>query len=171
MPTTGERSVGQRASTASSIRVSVRFVPHINWRTPECRSRTWRCTPTTVRWRRSLARCEKLFGLLLATTGACVIRTSTCRRPTKFTFLPLVPQQKEEESWTCSFTFGGVFAHIVTFNAHRRLMALDALRQLGVQTEGFGDPMEYEESVAPGTSRYLSKRHERTPPLIPKSRR
>jgi AraC family transcriptional regulator len=26
---------------------------------------------------------------------------------------------------------------------------LDALRQLGVQTEGFGDPMEYEESVAP----------------------
>src|SRR5215470_5066693 len=47
------------------------------------------------------------------------------------------------------FTFGGVFAHIMTFNAHRRLMALDALRQLGVQTEGFGDPMEYEESVAP----------------------
>jgi AraC family transcriptional regulator len=48
-----------------------------------------------------------------------------------------------------NFTFGGVFAHIMTFNAHRRLMALDALRQLGVQTEGFGDPMEYEESVAP----------------------
>ncbi|WP_263419472.1 helix-turn-helix domain-containing protein [Terriglobus albidus] len=48
-----------------------------------------------------------------------------------------------------TFTFGGVFAHIMTFNAHRRLVALDALRQLGVQTEGFGDPMEYEESVAP----------------------
>jgi AraC-like DNA-binding protein/uncharacterized damage-inducible protein DinB len=48
-----------------------------------------------------------------------------------------------------TFTFGGVFAHIMTFNAHRRLMALDALRQLGVQTEGFGDPTEYEESVAP----------------------
>jgi AraC-like DNA-binding protein/uncharacterized damage-inducible protein DinB len=47
------------------------------------------------------------------------------------------------------FTYGGVFAHIMTFNAHRRLMALDALRQLGVQTQGFGDPMEYEESVAP----------------------
>jgi AraC family transcriptional regulator len=47
------------------------------------------------------------------------------------------------------FTFGGVFAHIMTFNAHRRLMALDAIRQLGVQTEGFGDPMEYEENVAP----------------------
>jgi len=48
-----------------------------------------------------------------------------------------------------TFTFGGVFAHIMTFNAHRRLMALDALRQLGVQTEGFGDPMEYEQNVAP----------------------
>jgi hypothetical protein len=36
-----------------------------------------------------------------------------------------------------TFTFGGVFAHIMTYNAHRRLMALDALRQLGVQTEGF----------------------------------
>lgn len=48
-----------------------------------------------------------------------------------------------------TFTFGGVFAHIMTFNAHRRLMALDALRQLGVKTEGFGDPIEYEQSVAP----------------------
>ena len=48
-----------------------------------------------------------------------------------------------------TFTFGGVFAHIITFNAHRRLMALDALRQLGLRPEGFGDPMEYEESVAP----------------------
>jgi AraC family transcriptional regulator len=48
-----------------------------------------------------------------------------------------------------TFTFGGVFAHIMTFNAHRRLMALDALRHLGVETQGFGDPMEYEESVAP----------------------
>jgi AraC-like DNA-binding protein/uncharacterized damage-inducible protein DinB len=52
-----------------------------------------------------------------------------------------------------TFTFGGVFAHIMTFNAHRRLMALDALRQFGVQTEGFGDPMEYEESVAPWKDR------------------
>jgi len=48
-----------------------------------------------------------------------------------------------------TFTFGGVFAHIMTFNAHRRLLALDALRRLGVKAEGFGDPMEYESSVAP----------------------
>ena len=45
---------------------------------------------------------RKAFGFLPASTGACVIRTSTCRRPTKFTFLPLVPQQKEEEIWICS---------------------------------------------------------------------
>jgi AraC family transcriptional regulator len=56
-----------------------------------------------------------------------------------------------------TFTFGGVFAHIMTFNAHRRLMALDALRQLGVPTEGFGDPMEYEESVAPWNLALKSK--------------
>ncbi len=56
-----------------------------------------------------------------------------------------------------TFTFGGVFAHIMTFNAHRRLMALDALRQLGVQVEGFGDPMEYEESVAPWSEKLALK--------------
>src|ERR1700733_9940175 len=56
-----------------------------------------------------------------------------------------------------TFTFGGVFAHIMTFNAHRRLMALDALRQLGVPTEGFGDPMEYEENVAPWNERVAVK--------------
>jgi AraC family transcriptional regulator len=56
-----------------------------------------------------------------------------------------------------TFTFGGVFAHIITFNAHRRLMALDALRQLGVQVEGFGDPMEYEQCVAPWDQRVTAK--------------
>jgi AraC family transcriptional regulator len=56
-----------------------------------------------------------------------------------------------------TFTFGGVFAHIMTFNAHRRLMALEALRQLGVQTEGFGDPMEYEERVAPWSQQVALK--------------
>src|SRR5260370_2211139 len=52
-----------------------------------------------------------------------------------------------------TFTYGGLFAHIITFNAHRRLIALDALRQLCVQPEVFGDPMEYEESVAPWSHR------------------
>jgi AraC-like DNA-binding protein len=42
-----------------------------------------------------------------------------------------------------TFTFGGMFAHVITFNAHRRMLAIDALRHLGVQVEGFGCPSEY----------------------------
>lgn len=48
-----------------------------------------------------------------------------------------------------TFTFGGMFTHVMTFNAYRRLTALDALRRLGVNVEGFGCPTEYETSVAP----------------------
>lgn len=47
-----------------------------------------------------------------------------------------------------TFTFGGTFAHIITFNAHRRLMALDALQKLGMPMKGIGCPMEYEAAVA-----------------------
>ena len=48
-----------------------------------------------------------------------------------------------------TFTFGGMFAHVVTFNTYRRLTALGALRGFGVKVEGFGCPMEYEAAVAP----------------------
>jgi AraC-like DNA-binding protein/uncharacterized damage-inducible protein DinB len=48
-----------------------------------------------------------------------------------------------------TFTFGGMFAHVMTFNAYRRLNALDALRRLGVDVDGFGCPTEYESNVAP----------------------
>ena len=48
-----------------------------------------------------------------------------------------------------TFTFGGMFAHVMTFNAYRRLNALDALRRLGVNVEGFGCPIEYESTIAP----------------------
>lgn len=47
-----------------------------------------------------------------------------------------------------NFTYGGVFAHIMTFNAHRRIMALDAFRELGVHIDGFGCPIEYEQAVS-----------------------
>jgi AraC family transcriptional regulator len=47
-----------------------------------------------------------------------------------------------------TFTFGGMFAHVITFNAHRRMLALDALRRLGVKVEGFGCPTEYVASLA-----------------------
>jgi len=42
-----------------------------------------------------------------------------------------------------TFSFGGMFAHVITFNAYRRMLAIDALRHLGVKVEGFGCPMEY----------------------------
>ncbi len=42
------------------------------------------------------------------------------------------------------FTFGGMFAHVVTFNTQRRLAALDAFHRLGAPMSGLGCPMEYE---------------------------
>ncbi len=42
-----------------------------------------------------------------------------------------------------TFTFGGMFADVITFNAHRRLLAIDAMRRLGAKVEGCGSPMEY----------------------------
>lgn len=42
-----------------------------------------------------------------------------------------------------TFTFGGIFAHVVIFNAYRRMAAIDTLRSLGVKVEGFGCPEEY----------------------------
>jgi AraC family transcriptional regulator len=47
-----------------------------------------------------------------------------------------------------TFTFGGMFAHVITFNAHRRMLAMDALRHLGVKVEGFGCPSEWVASLA-----------------------
>ena len=47
-----------------------------------------------------------------------------------------------------TFTFGGTFAHVITFNFYRRMLAIDALRRLGVRVEGFGCPEEYVTSLA-----------------------
>ena len=47
-----------------------------------------------------------------------------------------------------TFTFGGMFAHVITFNAYRRMVAIDVLRGFGVKVEGVGCPMEYVESLA-----------------------
>ncbi len=48
------------------------------------------------------------------------------------------------------FTFGGMFAHVMTFNAFRRLAAMDALQRLGAPISGTGCPMDYEMSLAGG---------------------
>ena len=42
-----------------------------------------------------------------------------------------------------TFTFGGMFADVITFNAHRRMLAIDALHRLGAKVEGCGSPIEY----------------------------
>jgi AraC-like DNA-binding protein len=47
-----------------------------------------------------------------------------------------------------TFTFGGMFAHVVTFNSYRRLIALDALRRLGAKISGSGCPMDFERVMA-----------------------
>ena len=47
-----------------------------------------------------------------------------------------------------TFTFGGMFAHVITFNSYRRLLALDALRSLGARINGSGCPMDYERVLA-----------------------
>ena len=48
-----------------------------------------------------------------------------------------------------TFTFGGVFAHVITFNIYRRLTAMAALEAAGVKDLGMGCPSEYESAVQP----------------------
>ena len=48
-----------------------------------------------------------------------------------------------------TFTYGGMFAHVITFNSYRRLAALDALQKLGIPMHGVGCPMDYEAAVKP----------------------
>ena len=52
-----------------------------------------------------------------------------------------------------TFSFGGTFAHIITFNTYQRLVALEALRRLGVKVEGFGCPTEHEATLTPTPAR------------------
>ena len=49
-----------------------------------------------------------------------------------------------------TFTFGGMFADVITFNAHRRMMAIDAMQRLGAKVEGCGSPIEYVSHLAGG---------------------
>ncbi len=47
-----------------------------------------------------------------------------------------------------TFTFGGMFALVIIFNAHRRMLAIETMRRFGVNVEGFGCPEEYLASLA-----------------------
>lgn len=46
-----------------------------------------------------------------------------------------------------TFTYGGMFAHVMTFNSYRRLVAMDAFHQLGINIQGSGCPIEYQEKL------------------------
>lgn len=72
-----------------------------------------------------------------------ILRQVGCRGAWDDTFVDALCEPPE------SFTYGGVFAHIMTFNAHRRLMALEALRELGVHVDGYGCPWSTR-TVSPG---------------------
>ena len=47
-----------------------------------------------------------------------------------------------------TFTFGGMVMHVLTRAAHRRSVVVGALRELGVEGIGSGDPIEWERRVA-----------------------
>ena len=74
-------------------------------------------------------------------------------------FAEVVRQIRDEGRWDeefedalCEpperFTFGGVVAHVVTFDAFRRSMAIEMMNKLGVTDVGYGDPIEWERAVA-----------------------
>ena len=52
-----------------------------------------------------------------------------------------------------TFTYGGMFADVITFNIYRRLAALDAFHRLGVHIQGSGSPIEYQQSMASSAPR------------------
>ena len=41
------------------------------------------------------------------------------------------------------FTYGGMIAHVLTFAAHRRTLAVLALDKFGITDLGWGDPMRW----------------------------
>lgn len=47
-----------------------------------------------------------------------------------------------------SFTYSGAVAHVVTFSAHRRELAIGALRSLGITDLDYGDPITWERASA-----------------------
>ena len=47
-----------------------------------------------------------------------------------------------------TFTFGAMVAHVLTWSAHRRHVTIGALRALGAECVGSGDPIEWERRAA-----------------------
>ncbi len=83
-------------------------------------------------------------------------------------FRALVQRVEAENLWDAEFvdmicepperfTYGGMIAHVITFAAYRRTVAIQALARLGVTDLGYGDPIEWEEQVYERPTAELSK--------------
>jgi AraC family transcriptional regulator len=74
-------------------------------------------------------------------------------------FLRIVRQVRDRGEWDAifvdpttdppvSYTFGAMVSHVLTFQAYRRQLLLVALKRLGIDNLGYGDPIEWEQAVA-----------------------
>jgi AraC-like DNA-binding protein len=74
-------------------------------------------------------------------------------------FAEVVRQVRDEGRWDeefedalCEpperFTFGGMIAHVITFAAFRRCVVIRIMNELGITDIGYGDPIEWERSLA-----------------------
>ena len=72
-------------------------------------------------------------------------------------FDALVKKVRDENLWDTAFvdlgcdppetfSYGGMIAHVITFAAYRRIVALRELQRIGVLDLGFGDPLVWEDS-------------------------
>ncbi len=72
-------------------------------------------------------------------------------------FRALVQRVEAENLWDAEFvdmicepperfTYGGMIAHVITFSAYRRTVAIQALARLGITDLGYGDPILWEEA-------------------------
>jgi len=111
-----------------------------------------------------------------ATEGGCDIDLTNCDpKPTSIEkmiarfelaypiFMSLVKRCREQNAWNqtfvddlCeppeTFTFGGMIAHVFTFGITRRQLALEILRNMGVEDLSYGDPITWERSLEPQSS-------------------
>ncbi len=73
-------------------------------------------------------------------------------------FRALVERVEAENLWDADFvdlicepperfTYGGMIAHVITFSAYRRTVAIQALARLGITDLGYGDPILWEEAL------------------------
>jgi AraC family transcriptional regulator len=74
-------------------------------------------------------------------------------------FASIVRSVRDENRWDenfvdglCTppetFTFGSMISHVITFSAYRRQIALKIMESLGLTDLGYGDPIEWERSIA-----------------------